>query len=720
MSDPEPICPQCGAPRNANDPACPSCATAVVGTPVTRPRADTTSPDSIGPASGRALHAAGIPAGTVIDEKYEVVEKLGSGGFGDVYRVRHRILDRDLALKTLHPSLVIQQVSRERFFREARVLMDLSHPHIVTMRDVGEWQGYLYLVMDYCPGRTLAALLQQCGRVPPREACRLLLPALAGLQFAHERGIVHRDLKPANLILVPGESRDGRGGADPSVKILDFGIAKVIHEKPGGGESSLTGTGVAIGTIYYMSPEQAGGAKVDARSDLYAIGVILYELVTGRKPFDGEHMTHLYKQVLLDRPRPLKDQGVALTMPGLEDFLQSALEKDPEKRPPSAREMARRIEALCAAPPAPDRRPVPRAALLAVGLLAGIALAGAAWTILPRPRGPGPVAAANDPPANTTDPGKGTLPVNGPIDPPRNDPQPVPVETRPDLLVHPDRVNQVAFHPDGRWLATACADRRVRLWDLATGTEIARIEGHRAEVVRVAFHPDGTWLASTGEDSQVRVWSVPAGEPVFVFEDMKTPGEGLAFSPDRRLLAATARDGLVFVWDLDTRALLHTCPGHRRAAGALEFSANSEWLASGGVENSLRVWDPRAGKTLVLLLAHQRPVTGLGFLPDNRLVSAGLDGFVRIWPVPDKSPERSWLACAGGVSAMAVNPEGTRIATAGRDDTLRIWDAATGRELWAMAGLDVGTRALTWSPDGRMLATGSLSGKVRLLRPDPR
>ncbi len=333
---------------------CPACAAPVSGM-ISHPDAMVTQVDS-GPAPTPSSRPSGssssrgfpsLAPGAVIDGKYEIREKLGAGGFGEVYKVHHNILKRDLALKTLHPMLVHHVQVRERFFREARVLMDLSHPNIVTMRDVGDCGGMLYLVMDFCPGETLQSVLKRRGRLSAATVAGMAVPVLRALDYAHARGVVHRDLKPANLMITPGL----QGKSD--IRVLDFGVAKVLGDDSSGESDAapLTGTGVAIGTLHYMSPEQASGDNpagkgIDGRADLYSLGALMFEAVAGRRPFEGENNTQIYKRLLLDPPPTFASLKVPEELTGFEDLLRRCLAKDPRERPASARAMGDELNLL--------------------------------------------------------------------------------------------------------------------------------------------------------------------------------------------------------------------------------------------------------------------------------------------------------------------------------------------------------------------------------------
>ncbi|MBI3268532.1 MAG: SUMF1/EgtB/PvdO family nonheme iron enzyme [Planctomycetes bacterium] len=336
-------CLVCRTPVPPEVEACPACRTPV-------PRAKSArlgrGPSPPGPAPASApppSQPPPAPAGSSLATPPTAIPLGTAGGFGEVYRVHHRVLRCDLALKTLHPGLVPDPNIRERFFREARILMGLIHANLVPMREVGEWQGRLYLTMDLCPGETLSALLKRRGRLPAREAARLALPILCALEYAHGKGIVHRDLKPLNLIVSEGST----GGWD--VKVLDFGVAKILHEGgPMDNEGpSLTATGAMIGTLAYMSPEQAQGLEIDARSDLFSMGAVLYQAVTGRRPFEGRTPRETVMKVLLHAPPPFEEAGVTDgDLPGLEALILRALAKEPAERPASARDFRHELERL--------------------------------------------------------------------------------------------------------------------------------------------------------------------------------------------------------------------------------------------------------------------------------------------------------------------------------------------------------------------------------------
>jgi eukaryotic-like serine/threonine-protein kinase len=269
---------------------------------------------------------------TVIDGRYRVLERLGSGGMADVYCAEDSQLQRRVALKVLHPRFAEDRQFVERFRREASSAAGLQHPNIVGIFDRGEWDGTYYIAMEYVEGRTLKDIIREKGAAPPEAAVDITLQILRAARYAHRRGIVHRDIKPHNVLI----DQDGR------VRVTDFGIARA-------GTSDMTETGSIMGTAQYISPEQAQGKPVDARSDLYSIGVAAYELLTGRVPFDAESPVTVALMQVNEPPMPPMELKPDIP-PALDAIVMRALEKDPARRFADADEFIAALESARAAP----------------------------------------------------------------------------------------------------------------------------------------------------------------------------------------------------------------------------------------------------------------------------------------------------------------------------------------------------------------------------------
>ncbi len=267
-----------------------------------------------------------IKAGDIIAD-YEVVRALGAGGMGAVYEVRHLISNRREAIKILLPDLEGNQDLAERFLREIRLQASLSHPAIATMHTALRHNNQLLMVMEYVEGESLDKVLQRRG-MGLGLAIEITTQLLDALDHAHSHGVVHRDVKPANIMVVAGNK----------VKLLDFGIARPFTD------SRLTLTGVALGSLYYMSPEQIQGLAVDQRTDLYSAGITLYEMVTGTRPFTGDDTYSIMKAHIEQAPRPPDSLNPAVS-PELSRTIVRALSKDPDQRFQNAREFARSLVA---------------------------------------------------------------------------------------------------------------------------------------------------------------------------------------------------------------------------------------------------------------------------------------------------------------------------------------------------------------------------------------
>jgi len=280
-----------------------------------------------------------LAPGTILEERYRILGELGEGGIGWVYRAEHVKLKTPVAIKTLQPQYAHHEQMRPRFEREAKALASLSHPHIVTLTDFSVSEGRPYLVMELLEGRGLDALLAE-GPLEESVARHIAMQALDALVYAHERGFVHRDLKPANIFLC-------KLPTDPHhVKLLDFGFVKLVADEGEAPQSVLTQSGIAFGTPSYMSPEQATGDVVDARADLYAFGVVLFEMLAGRRPFVGSLPEIVRQHLTAPLPR-LSVGGRAIdASPGLRDVLARSLAKEKGDRFPDAAAMRSALRAL--------------------------------------------------------------------------------------------------------------------------------------------------------------------------------------------------------------------------------------------------------------------------------------------------------------------------------------------------------------------------------------
>jgi len=315
-------CPTCGRNYPADFKVCPEDQTPL--------QADATQADPTSPVDPLVGHT--------LDEKYRLEARLGIGGMGTVYRARHLLIDRPVAVKVLNQRFVEDEAARTRFHREARAAGRLQHANAVTVTDFGESQdGYVYLVMELLEGRTLREVLAKEAPLDAARSVSLMMQISGAVAAAHEAGIIHRDLKPANIFIVQ------RAEVPAVVKVLDFGIAKLAVESLDEDEPmALTQVGAMIGTPRYMSPEQCDGAELTPAADVYSLGVILYEMLTGTVPFSGSTPLAIAMKHTSEVPRDPREI-VSTIPPALEQVVLHTLEKQPQDRPANAAEFQKEL-----------------------------------------------------------------------------------------------------------------------------------------------------------------------------------------------------------------------------------------------------------------------------------------------------------------------------------------------------------------------------------------
>ncbi len=276
--------------------------------------------------------------GTKLDDRYEILSAIASGGMGVVYRGRHILMDKIVAIKMLNAAFSNEPNAYARFQNEAKIACQLSHQNIVTVHDFGIVNEKMYLVMDFVEGRTLADVLDDETFLPTARVTNIALQMCDALQYAHEQGLIHRDLKSENIMLVPAKD-----GSD-QVKILDFGLAKFFGE---GKQQQLSASGFMMGTAYYMSPEQCRGKKADVRSEIYSLACVLYEALTGVPPLVGENVLETVQKHIDETPIPMSQLRPELGIPAaMEAIVNRGLSKDPDSRFQSAAELKISLEKL--------------------------------------------------------------------------------------------------------------------------------------------------------------------------------------------------------------------------------------------------------------------------------------------------------------------------------------------------------------------------------------
>jgi WD40 repeat protein len=691
---------------------------------------------------------------------YELIQELGRGGMGVVYAARQAGLNRTVALKMILSGGHASAQELARFQTEAEAVARLRHPHIVQVYEVGWVDRRPYLALEYVDGGSLAQRLTGTP-LPARPAARLVEALARAVHEAHLQGVVHRDLTPANVLLArsaagQGIPRDAEGAVCYQPKITDFGLAKLLV----GGGPALTQSGAALGTPSYMAPEQAAGQAraIGRATDVYALGAILYELLTGRPPFKAE--TPLETLQLVQAGEPVPPSRLRPKLPrDLATICLKCLEKEPGRRYASAGELAEDLQRWLAGRPI-QARPVgvlergwrwcrrkPGLAG-AVGAATLFLVLGSIVSSLLAVRALGEAGRADREAASAraskrlSDRRYYTAEMKlASLDWEAG--QPGLVQQRLQKLAqqavadsdlrgfewyylqrlcqlelrslrgHTGSVLGVGFSPEGRRLASASRDGTVRLWDTATCKEIFSLRGHTGAVWGVAFSPDGRRLASAGQDATVRLWDAATGQHLRTLKRHAGPVWGVAFSQDGRL-ASAGQDGTVQVWDAATGQKPRTLQGHTGAVLGVAFSPDGR-LASAGGDGTVRVWDTAGGQKHPPLQGHTREVVAVAFSPDGRrLASADWDGTVQVRDAATGQILRTLRRDPYGVWGVAFSPDGCRLASAGQDATVRLWDAATGQELRTLKTHTGRFSGVAFSPDGRRLAAAGEDGTVRV------
>src|SRR5215471_13831312 len=324
-------CTNCGFENQASAVSCVKCATpfpgsdlTLAGSAETTPAASFTQPV---PAVSPAAAPGTIEPGSVLGNRFEILQLLGEGGMGAVYKAHDRELERDVALKLIRPELARNPEILQRFKQELILARQVTHRNVIRIFDLGQAEGHKYITMEYLAGRDLRAVLREKGKLPPEEAAKIVLQICRALEAAHAEGVIHRDLKPQNIML------DANGRA----YVMDFGIARSAY-LPG-----MTQTGALVGTPEYMSPEQAKGEKLDERSDLFSLGVILYELLVGTSPYHSDTPLATLWRRIQEKAKPLDEIDPTIPSP-LCGIVARALEIEPRERFSNATEFAQHLE----------------------------------------------------------------------------------------------------------------------------------------------------------------------------------------------------------------------------------------------------------------------------------------------------------------------------------------------------------------------------------------
>jgi WD40 repeat protein len=678
---------------------------------------------------------------------YELLEEIARGGMGVVYRARQLSLNRIVAVKVLLHGPFSSPDFIRRFRNEAHAAASLRHPNIVAVYEIGEQGGSHFLSMEFVEGGSLAGRAAE-KPLPPRRAAEYLKTIACAVEHAHQHGVFHRDLKPSNILLdTSGQPR-----------VTDFGLAKLMN-----GDAELTITGQVLGSPNYMAPEQAAGKNSDrtAQADIYSLGAILYDLLTGRPPFEGETLPYLLARVQNDEPIPPRRLNPDVPL-DLQTICLKCLEKEPARRYASARELAEDLERvllgepICARPVSDAerlllwcrRRPV--LAALSGALFVTLLLGGAGilwqWRLAEfHARGEQQqrllaekqaqemrlnlYAADMEVASKAAQDGNyglvrstlnGWRPAQGETDLRGFEWRYLAQECKGDQLAvlagHTGTVTCAAFSPNGDLLATGSYDGSVKIWESATRTLRTTLNVSQHAVSSVAFTSDGGDLI-IGCSDRVEIRHVDSWKPWRTF-----PG-GIAAVSQTGTFLATAESspffwepaGEVKLWDWRTGHMLRRLNQKGRA---LAFSKDGRLLSVADPDRGVCVWD-----TITGALAHQwvctNSIWSMDFSPDGRrLLCTDWSSEVSIWKLEDQSPSQKLSGHQMHVWDAIYSPDGSIIATASSDQTVRLWGAADLRPIAVLHGHSSEVWSVAFRSDGKMLASGGKDQNVMLWKPE--
>lgn len=666
-------------------------------------------------------------------DRYKVVGELGKGGMAVVYRAVDTMLDRTVAIKVIHSEEENQEKFSRRFRREAKTLANLSHPNIVKVLDYGEHEGAPYLVMEYISGGALKATLGK--PIPYADAAATLVPIARALYYAHQQRIVHRDVKPENILI----NESGQP------MLSDFGILKLVDVEESRG---LTGTGRIVGTPAYMSPEQIRGREVDGRADIYSLGIVFFEMITGRKPYNAGTPIELSMQHLHD-PIPKAKQLVRDLPSEVEQVIVRSMAKSPEDRYQTMLAFAQELERLSGASEriTSERRAVKddnkegkrRSGYLPAFIAAFLLILLGGATVLFGDEIMGMFGQSPEPSALVTEP----VPMTQASLPTKTKAPPTPTHTARPPTATPTVFDFKTFTP------TVPPDAFIQPGNIGQVIEINRMD--RISVIEMDWVENGNWLidagsnavsfidASTGvieqrvnlsgdiplsmgvasSDGKVYIL-VNTGVRVIDMQTFKVtdtfPVTGgamsLAASPDGKYLALGISDSKAQILNASDGSVLRTI---RSTYGgwSIAFSPDSSILV-GGTSQGMLMWETASGTWLPTSGGKNDIIRSLVFSNDGTMLAGGSDGIIYVWKVADGSLRFQKSGNFGDVNSLDFSPDDSILVSGSEDGIIRLWDSADGSPLKDLSGHTSPIFGVCFSPDGKYIASGANEGSIRI------
>jgi WD40 repeat protein len=658
---------------------------------------------------------------------YELLEEIARGGMGIVYRTRQVSLDRAVAVKMLLSGPLSSPELVKRFRAEASAAASLQHPNIVAIHEVGVHEGQQYFAMDFVQGQSLAKLLAN-GPLPAKRAAAYLKTIAEAIHYAHERGLLHRDLKPSNVLI----------DAADQPRVTDFGLARRLE-----GDSELTLSGQVLGSPNYMPPEQAAAKRghLSRRSDVYALGAMLYHVLTGRPPFVGETITDTLSQVINTEPVSLRLLNPSVPR-DLETLCLKCLEKEPAKRYASGQVLADELNRFLRNEPI-EAWPISRlekmwrrcrrkpaltglsAATVLLLLTLAIVSPIAAFRInRERQRADLSLYGADMNLAQQAWEQNNMGRLRQLLDETQDSPhrgfewyywQRQSHAALKTLRGHLGWVNSVAFSSDGQRIVTASLDKTAKVWDAAGGREPLTLKGHSDHVLSVAFSADGQRIVTGSVDQTAKVWEASSGRELLTLKGHSAPILSVAFSPDGQRIVTSGWDTTAKVWQAVSEREALTLNGHSAGIWSVAFSPDGQRIVTGSGDKTAKVWEAASGREVLTLRGHSADIWSVAFSPDGqRIVTGSGDKTVKVWDAVGGGELLRLKGHGDQILSVAFSPDGQRIVTGSFDGTAKVWEAANGREVLTLKGHSAPVWSAVFSPDGQRIVTGSWDQTARV------
>jgi eukaryotic-like serine/threonine-protein kinase len=701
----------------------------------------------------------------LIAGRYLLQQKLGEGGMGEVWVAKQtEPVKRKVALKLIKTGMDSRAVLA-RFEQERQALAMMDHPNIARVLDGGLTPGgQPFFVMELVNGLPLTKFCDE-ARLTPRERLELFVPVCQAVQHAHQKGIVHRDLKPANILVTLIDAK-------PIPKVIDFGVAKALAGKLTD-LSMSTQFGAVVGTLEYMSPEQAGfsGVDIDTRADIYSLGVILYELLTGLRPIDARRLrqaavTEMIRMIQEEEPskpstRLSTDESLpsmaalrqteprrlmALLRGELDWVVMKCLEKKRDRRYDTASGLAREIQRYLADEPVEARPPSVgyrlnkllrrnRGAVIAAALVFFVLLAGIAGTTFGliraehrrneamRQRDIAEKASIEADAQKKIANDQRRLALGNATKADENA-RKAELRLAEGLISQADALSLTGRFDDAHRLYAEGYDKLVAFGGPLIAAEVGlwssyhqaafpllSFAGHSDKVFNVAIAPDGRSALSGSSDGTLKLWDLATGRELRTLVGGSSQVYSIAIAPDGRTALSGSADNTLKLWELGTGKVLRKLTGHSGLAWSVAIAPDGRTALSASSDGTLKLWDLAKGRELRTLNGHVGYVYSVAISPDGRTALSGsLDKTLRLWEIASGKPLRTLTGHSGAVTSVVIAADSRSALSGSFDKTVKLWDLATGELLRTFSGHSKEVTSVAISPDGRTAIAACVDG----------